>query len=560
MTRHGLVMASDSRTNAGYDQVNVARKMHTFVQPGERVFVLLTSGSLSCTQSIITLLRRDFDQGKGLAQAPSLYDAARVIGEQVRRVSDLDRAALERDEYKFNVNLILGGQVRGESPGLFLIYPQGNPLQATEDSPYLQIGETKYGRPILDRGIRFEQTTLEEAAKYALLSLDSTMSSNVTVGPPIDLLRLRGGRARDHAAAPLPADDPDLVKIRIRWEQALRQAVARLPQIRFRASRDGGAAAIAPGRDDPARRARRRRRTRPPSFALKPASARRPERQRRMRHGGISRTWSACPDAGGIIAACDTLSVHAAELWAVLTVETRGCGFLADRRPLILFERHYFSRRPSGSSTRRSRTSATSSGAGIAAGRASTSVWGTRGEARPRGGAPQRLLGTGTGDGGELQSRRVPGRGAHGRRLRGVGERAARRHGALHRRHRRRQAPPRPQLAGLRRRLQWPAAYAQNSYDERLRAAHQKFLTGALPDLDVRAIQAYLVYLDYNPGPVDGVVGRFTRSALRMFQEREEAARARGVRRRHGEGAARARGARGLSARGSGDGYTRLAE
>src|SRR5574342_401080 len=101
-------MASDSRTNSGHDQVNVARKMHTFVQPGQRVFILLSSGSLSCTQSIITLLRREFDEGKGLAQAPSLYDAARVIGEQVRRVSDMDRGALEKDEFRFNVNFILG--------------------------------------------------------------------------------------------------------------------------------------------------------------------------------------------------------------------------------------------------------------------------------------------------------------------------------------------------------------------------------------------------------------------------------------------------------------------
>src|SRR6185436_6974893 len=232
--------AADSRTNAGHDQVNIARKMHVFVQPGERVFVLLSSGSLSCTQSIITLLRRDFDEGKGLAQAPSLYDAARIIGDEVRRVSDMDRAALERDEFKFNVNLIVGGQVRGERPGLFIVYPQGNPLQASEDSPFLQIGETKYGRPILDRGIRFEQTTLEEAAKYALLSLDSTMRSNVTVGPPIDLLaygvdELEVTRQRRFAAA-----DPDLVKIGIRWQQALRQAVARLPQIRFRVSRERG--------------------------------------------------------------------------------------------------------------------------------------------------------------------------------------------------------------------------------------------------------------------------------------------------------------------------------
>jgi len=239
-TRQGLVMASDSRTNAGHDQVNLARKMHVFVQPGERVFILLSSGSLSCTQSIITQLRRDFDDDKGLAQAPSLYDAARAIGDEVRRVSDMDRAALERDEFKFNVNFILGGQVRGEAPGLFIIYPQGNPLQASEDSPFLQIGETKYGRPILDRGIRFEHTTLEEAAKYALLSLDSTMRSNVTVGPPIDLLAYGVDELEITRQRRFASTDPDLVKIGSRWQQALRQAVARLPQIRFLVSRETG--------------------------------------------------------------------------------------------------------------------------------------------------------------------------------------------------------------------------------------------------------------------------------------------------------------------------------
>jgi putative proteasome-type protease len=234
VTKYGLVMASDSRTNAGYDQVNVCRKMHVFEQQGERLFVLLASGSLSLTQSVITLLRRDFDAGKGLALAPSLYDAARSIGEQVRRVSDIDRAALERDEYKFNVHLILGGQVKGERPGLMLIYPQGNPLQASEDSPFLQIGETKYGRPILDRGIRFDRTTLEEASKYALLSLDSTMKSNVTVGPPIDLLVYGTDELEVTRYRRFLEDDPDLTKIRTRWQQALRGAVARLPNLRFR--------------------------------------------------------------------------------------------------------------------------------------------------------------------------------------------------------------------------------------------------------------------------------------------------------------------------------------
>jgi len=239
-TRYGLVMASDSRTNAGFDQVNVCQKMYTFVTPGERVFVLLASGSLSCTQSVMTLLRRDYDRGKGLAAAPTLYDAARVVGEQVRKVAELDRAALERDDYKFNVNLILGGEVKGEPHGLFLIYPQGNPLQATEDSPFLQIGETKYGRPILDRGIGYGHTTLEEASKYALLSLDSTMKSNVTVGPPIDLLVYSGGELDVTRQRRFPENDPDLIKIRTRWQQALRHAVARLPNIRLKAKTGGG--------------------------------------------------------------------------------------------------------------------------------------------------------------------------------------------------------------------------------------------------------------------------------------------------------------------------------
>src|SRR5213079_605795 len=130
--------------------------------------------------------------------------------------------ALERDEFKFNVNLIVGGQVRGERPGLFIVYPQGNPLQASEDSPYLQI----------------DKTTLEEAAKYALLSLDSTMRSNVTVGPPIDLLAYSVDELEITRQRRFTATDPDLVKIGARWEQALRQAVARLPQIRFRAGEE----------------------------------------------------------------------------------------------------------------------------------------------------------------------------------------------------------------------------------------------------------------------------------------------------------------------------------
>lgn len=232
-TREGLVLASDSRTNAGFDQVNVCRKMFTFVKPGERVFVLLTSGSLSGSQSVVTLLRRDWDLGQGLAAAETFYDAARVVGEQVRRVSALDRAALEQDNFKFNVHTLLAGQIANQPHDLYLIYPQGNPLRATEDSPYLQVGESKYGRPILDRGVRYELTSLEDAARYALISLDSTMRSNVTVGPPIDLLiygvdELRISRYRRYLER-----DPDLVAIHTHWEQALRKAVQEVPAVRF---------------------------------------------------------------------------------------------------------------------------------------------------------------------------------------------------------------------------------------------------------------------------------------------------------------------------------------
>lgn len=234
VTKNGLIMASDSRTNAGFDQVNVCRKMYTFESPGDRVFVMLASGSLSLTQSVMTLLRRDFDAGKGLAAVTNMYDAAREVGTMMRRVADLDRDALERDELKFNVNLLLGGQIKGDRPGLYLVYPQGNPLSATEETPYLQIGEVKYGRPILDRGIRFEKTTLEEAAKYALLSLDSTMRSNVTVGPPIDLIAYAADELTITRRRRFVADDPDLQKIRQRWDQGLRQAVAKLPELRFR--------------------------------------------------------------------------------------------------------------------------------------------------------------------------------------------------------------------------------------------------------------------------------------------------------------------------------------
>ena len=145
----------------------------------------------------------------------------------------LDRPTLERDGYRYNVHFILGGQVRGEPHRLYLVYPQGNPLSAAEESPYLQVGECKYGRPILDRGIRYDRTSLEEAAKYALISLDSTMRSNVTVGPPIDLALYGANELRITRCRRFGADDPVLRTIQVQWEQALRKSVQELPAVRF---------------------------------------------------------------------------------------------------------------------------------------------------------------------------------------------------------------------------------------------------------------------------------------------------------------------------------------
>jgi putative proteasome-type protease len=231
LTKDGIVLAADSRTNAGNDQVNTTRKLHTFVQPGKRALFIASSGSLSGAQSVITLLRREFDKGDGLAKVDNMYDGARLVGEAVRFVAKLDREHLEKDQMQFNVTLLFGGQISGETPQLYMIYPQGNPLRATEEAPFLQIGEVKYGRPILDRGVRFEKTSLQDAARYALISLDSTMKSNATVGPPIDLIMYPTNELDVKRRRRFDLEDPLLNEIRMRWDRALRDAVTTLPMI-----------------------------------------------------------------------------------------------------------------------------------------------------------------------------------------------------------------------------------------------------------------------------------------------------------------------------------------
>jgi putative proteasome-type protease len=225
-------MAADSRTNAGVDYISTYQKLFDFSQPGERVLFLATSGNLSVTQATLTVLERDIrtQAQLNLHTLPSLYEVARYVGNCVRQIQDLDRPWLEKDRIDFKCSLLLGGQIHGEAPSLYLIYSQGNFIQASRETPFLQIGETKYGKPILDRILTFE-TPLEAAAKCALLSIDSTMKSNISVGPPINLVMYEADSYKVRYELQLSLDAPYLSKVRTLWEVSLNEAFDRMPNI-----------------------------------------------------------------------------------------------------------------------------------------------------------------------------------------------------------------------------------------------------------------------------------------------------------------------------------------
>lgn len=184
----GLVFLSDSRTNAGVDHVGTFRKMSVFENPGDRTMVLMTAGNLSISQSIRQLVSDHVDaSGNSIWTAPNMYEAARILGEAVRTVHHRDAKSLQEFGIDFNVSLIFGGQIKGERCRLFQIYSAGNFIESHNENTYFQIGEAKYGKPILDRVVT-PATPLDEAAKCALISMDSTLRSNVSVGLPLDLL------------------------------------------------------------------------------------------------------------------------------------------------------------------------------------------------------------------------------------------------------------------------------------------------------------------------------------------------------------------------------------
>jgi len=225
ITRSGLVIGADSRTNAGVDYISTYRKLFNFSLPGQRVILLCTSGNLSITQAVLTALQRDLRSAdsENLHNIPSLYDIACYIGEKVRDVQERERPWLERDKIDYSCNLLVGGQVIGSDPELFMVYSQGNFIQATEETPFLQIGETKYGKPILDRILDYE-TPVDSAAKCALLSIDSTMKSNISVGPPINLVMYRANSFVVKHQLQLQLGDRFLRTVRGQWETALRTA------------------------------------------------------------------------------------------------------------------------------------------------------------------------------------------------------------------------------------------------------------------------------------------------------------------------------------------------
>lgn len=229
----GLVFASDSRTNAGVDRVATYPKMKVFAREGDRVLVLLTAGNLAVTQSVASLLEEwteKSDRKRNLFAVDSLFDAARIVGAAVREIDRLDGAALRHHNLKFNVEMILGGQIADEEPRLFNIYAAGNFIEAGSSMPYFQIGEVKYGKPIIDRVVG-PGTDLLRAAKCALISFDSTMRSNVSVGPPIDLLCYRRDSLRVSLRRQFDENDAYFHRLREAWAEGIHRVFDGLPDL-----------------------------------------------------------------------------------------------------------------------------------------------------------------------------------------------------------------------------------------------------------------------------------------------------------------------------------------
>ena len=241
LVREGLVMFADTRTNAGVDNISTFRKLHTFSKPGERIMGIATAGNLSISQSVVSMLREgwenpDTGETETLMNTPTMFQAAQSVGRAIRKIHEEEGAALEENDVKFDVAFLFGGQFKGERPRLFMLYSAGNFIECTQDTPYLQIGEHKYGKPVLDRAITYD-LDLYDALKIGLVSVDSTMRSNLSVGMPLDILVVRRDTYDAEVSYRIEPGEPYFHDLRERWSAALRAAHLNIPRPPYKSAR-----------------------------------------------------------------------------------------------------------------------------------------------------------------------------------------------------------------------------------------------------------------------------------------------------------------------------------
>lgn len=238
LCRGGAVFLSDSRTSAGVDNITINPKMRIYQTPGDRVICILSSGNLSLTQATVELIERDIAESGADGVRPCLLNqdnlsaTVRYIGERMRMVQKVPGEWLKEDGVDFNMNFLVGGQIGRQAPQIFRIYSPGNAIHASRESPFLQIGELKYGKPILDRAFTFE-TPLDEAIRYGILSLDATAKSNVSVGTPFEVFCYEADTLEVARRVVLPENDPWLCEIRDRWQRGLIDIVRGMPDLPF---------------------------------------------------------------------------------------------------------------------------------------------------------------------------------------------------------------------------------------------------------------------------------------------------------------------------------------
>jgi putative proteasome-type protease len=230
----GLVMIADTRTNAGLDNISVFRKLHTFAAPGERILTLAAAGNLSVSQSVVSLLTEGLENEETkeietIHQAPTMFRAAQLIGRAIRHVRTTQGKGFDEAKLSFDVSFLFGGQIAGGPMRLYMIYAAGNFIECSQEAPFLQIGEHKYGKPILDRAVTY-RTDLYDALKIGLISMDSTMRSNIAVGLPIDIAVVRRDRFEAELVHRIEASEPYFRDLRERWSAALRAAHMAIPR------------------------------------------------------------------------------------------------------------------------------------------------------------------------------------------------------------------------------------------------------------------------------------------------------------------------------------------